>query len=272
MNGSSTGLLQRPAKPRVVRVFEYDPDLFSELGKDLPLAEDRAIARQVPLEEGEWNYGKPDALRVVMEEARNERGSLGLLVLEGLLWRETCVGSEAGVEMLGPGDLLRPWVRPVPDSELLAEPQWTVLQAGSIAVLDRHFALATARWPSITARLMDRLILRSRWLSFQLAICHVRNLKQRILLAMWHFGDRWGRMSPGGVIVPVKLPHRMLAQLVGARRPSVTTSLAGLRADGLLVEREDGTWLLPGEAPEDLRAAYEQASTALAMQDLPPTR
>lgn len=266
----SSGLLQRPAKGHVVRVADYDPDLFSEIDADRPVAEQRAIARQVDLRSGDWVDAQSDDLRATLEEAREERGLLGLLVLDGLLWRETCVGDDAGVEMLGPGDLLRPWVRPVPDSELLAEAHWTVLQPGSVAILDRHFAMAVARWPSVTARLMDRLTLRARWLSFQLAICHVRNLKQRILLAMWHFGDRWGRMGADGVIVPVKLPHRMLAQLVGARRPSVTTALAGLKADGLLVERDDGTWLLPGAAPDDLRVAYEQASSAQAVE--PPLR
>jgi hypothetical protein len=109
---------------------------------------------------------------------------------------------------------------------------------------------------------MDRLILRSRWLTFHLAICHVRSLPQRILLAMWHFADRWGRVSPDGVIVPVRLPHRMLAQLVGARRPSVTTALAALRSEGRLEERADGSWLLPGGLPEGLRSAYEQASAS----------
>jgi CRP/FNR family transcriptional regulator, cyclic AMP receptor protein len=263
---SSPGLLQRPAKPNVIRVADFDPDLFSELGDDRGRAEDRAVARQVKLEPGDWSYKGPGDASSVFEEARDERGSLGLLVLDGLLWRETCIGNDSGVELVGPGDLLRPWVRPIPDSELLAEGSWTVLRPSSVAVLDRRFAIAVARWPSITARLIDRTILRSRWLTFLLAICHVRNLKKRVLLVMWHFGDRWGRMSSTGVIVPLRLPHRMLAQLVGARRPSVTTALAALKEEGLLVERDDGSWLLPGEIPDDLRVAYEQASTAVAIE------
>ncbi len=264
-------LFTKPARPNAVKVAEFDPDLFADLGTDRERAQELAIARRLDLKTGNWAFDEADEEHHVLRQLRDERGSFGLLLLEGLLWREVCIGRDSGIELLGPGDVLRPWVRPIPSSAILAEPQWTVLQPSSAAILDRRFALAMARWPAVPARLMDRVILRSRWLTFHLAICHVRNLRQRILLAMWHFGDRWGRMSSSGVIVPVRLPHRMLAQMVGARRPSVTTALAALRAEGALVERDDGSWLLPGEAPEALRAVYEQASTSVPLGQPPET-
>jgi hypothetical protein len=226
-----------------------------------------AVARRLSLEPGEWDYAHEPEWAPIVSGLREERGSLGLLILGGLLWRETCIGEDSGIELLGPGDLVRPWVRPIPASEILADGRWKVLHPGSVAILGREFAAATAGWPVIAATLIDRVILRTRWLSFQLAICHVRNLQQRVLFAMWHFGDRWGRMSADGVIIPVRLPHRMLAQLVGARRPSVTTAIAALRSDGLLLERDDGCWLLPGEAPADLRAAYERAARAMRVEE-----
>ncbi|MGZ6696318.1 MAG: helix-turn-helix domain-containing protein, partial [Solirubrobacteraceae bacterium] len=49
-----------------------------------------------------------------------------------------------------------------------------------------------------------------------------------------------------GVRLPLALPHRTLATLVGARRPSVTTALSGLARDGL-VERTPEGWLLHGD-------------------------
>jgi CRP/FNR family transcriptional regulator, cyclic AMP receptor protein len=264
-------IVQPAAEAKAIRVADYDPDLFADLGEQKGQAERLALARQVRLAPGEWRLGEQTG-QGPLGLIRDQRGSLGLLILEGLFWREASVGSEAGIELLGPGDLLRPWVKPIPTSEILAEDRWTVLQPSSLAILDRRFAIAMARWPTVAATLMDRLILRTRWLSFQLAICHVRNLRQRLLLAMWHFGDRWGRMSPDGVIVPVRLPHRMLAQLVGARRPSVTTALASLRSEGLLDERDDGSWLLPKEIPQELRAAYEQASSAAGIDGLESQR
>ena len=261
-------IFEKQSNSSVVRVAEYDPDLFGDLGDDREQAESLALARQIKLEPGDWSFAEQARSPGPVAQIREQRGSLGLLILEGLFWREACVGKDSGIELLGPGDLLRPWVRPIPTSEILAEDRWTILQPASLAILDRRFAIAMARWPTVSATLMDRLILRTRWLSFQLAICHVRNLKERVLLAIWHFADRWGRMGPSGVIVPVRLPHRMLAQLVGARRPSVTTALAALRDDGMLVERDDGTWLLPGEIPEGLREAYEQASTSAQLASI----
>ena len=65
-------------------------------------------------------------------------GMILLLILGGLFWREACVGRDSGIELLGPGDLLRPWVKPIPGSEILAEDRWTILQPASLAILDRR--------------------------------------------------------------------------------------------------------------------------------------
>jgi CRP/FNR family cyclic AMP-dependent transcriptional regulator len=254
------GLLQTGAALTAVRIADSDPDLFAGLGEDRGRAAQLAVARRLTIEPGDWSFTRTAATVEAVAKLRDQSGALGLLLLEGLMWREVSIGRDSGIELLGPGDLVRPWVEPVPASEVLTDPQWTALGPSSMAILDQRFATAMARWPSVFATLMDRLILRSRWLSFHLAICHVRNLQERILLAMWHFADRWGRVAPDGIVVPVHLPHRMLAQLVGARRPSVTTALAGLREQGALVEREDGSWLLRGEAPPELRPPDEPAA------------
>ena len=47
--------------------------------------------------------------------------------------------------------------------------------------------------------------------------------------------------------MPLVLSHRLIGELVGARRPTVSTALAELARDGQLVRRDDGTWLLTGE-------------------------
>ena len=52
------------------------------------------------------------------------------------------------------------------------------------------------------------------------------------------------------VIVPLALTHRILGQLVGARRPTVSTALAELAERGELVRRPDGSWLLQGDPPD----------------------
>ena len=52
------------------------------------------------------------------------------------------------------------------------------------------------------------------------------------------------------MIVPLALTHRILGQLVGARRPTVSTALAELAERGELIRRPDGSWLLRGDPPD----------------------
>jgi CRP-like cAMP-binding protein len=86
-----------------------------------------------------------------------------------------------------------------------------------------------------------------------LAIAHHQRVEERLLLTLWHLADRWGRVSPDGIVVPLPLPHQRLADLVGAHRPSVTTAMGELVRAGRLSRRDDGVWLLHGPPPEKLR-------------------
>ena len=78
-------------------------------------------------------------------------------------------------------------------------------------------------------------------------------MDERLLVLMWSLAERWGRVGPDGVRLPLALPHRTLATLVGARRPSVTTALSGLARDGLVERTPDG-WLLHGDPVDVLPA------------------
>src|SRR5437016_223130 len=83
-------------------------------------------------------------------------------------------GGSEGVELLAQGDVLRPWVLLGPTSSVATAVSWSVLEPASVADLNADFARRVAPWPEITAALMDRLMLRSRWLAFALAVAHVR--------------------------------------------------------------------------------------------------
>jgi hypothetical protein len=48
-------------------------------------------------------------------------------------------------------------------------------------------------------------------------------------------------------VVPLTLSHRLLGELVGARRPTVSTALATLSRHGKLIRRSDDSWLLADE-------------------------
>ena len=82
------------------------------------------------------------------------------------------------------------------------------------------------------------------------AIAHLTRVDDRLLALLWLLAERWGRVVPGGVLVNLRLPHRTLAGMVGARRPSVTTALGQLMTRGDIERRPDGSWLLRGQPPE----------------------
>jgi CRP-like cAMP-binding protein len=73
----------------------------------------------------------------------------------------------------------------------------------------------------------------------------------RIHLMLWHLADRWGYVSPEGTILPLRLTHEVLADLVAARRPTVSSALSHLVRSGLVRPAAKG-WLLLGPRPERL--------------------
>jgi len=230
----------------IVRVLEVDPDLAESLEADseaLALARAAAVARVDLLEVGDWNGA---------EDYPASAGHLGLLILDGLLARTVQVGKRACAELLGPGDFLRPWVEFAPNSSVPMEAHWTVVDEVRVAVLDRRFAATIARFPEVAAAILDRVMLRSRWLAFNLAVCHLKRIETRVLVVLWHFADRWGRVGPDGVRVPIRITHQLLASVVGSQRPSVTTALSALKREGLVERLPDGSWLLHGEPPQEL--------------------
>ena len=172
----------------------------------------------------------------------------GLLVLEGLLIRRVTLGGSTGGELLGAGDLLQPWVLQPPRETIVVESSWEVLEPARLAVLDQSFSAAVARWPEVATTLMARVVERARLLAFQHASSHITGLDARLLALFWVLADRWGRVTPDGVLVPFRLTHATLAQLVGASRSSVSTALAELRRAGRAIQ-DGGGWLLPGRPP-----------------------
>lgn len=228
---------------RTVRVFDHDPDLLQGLEPDEAAeARARGVAAVARLEQGAWD---PPA-----REGEQVAGHLGLLVIEGYLARDTTVALAPTPELLGAGDLLRPWQDGSELASLPWESSWEVLQPSTLAVLDARFARAISSWPSIFAALMERMVERQRWLALQVAIGHLRRVDARVLVLLWHLGDRWGRVHADGVHLPLRLTHAFLARMVGAQRPSVTLALAQLADAGHLRRDGGGTWVLRRPAPD----------------------
>jgi CRP/FNR family cyclic AMP-dependent transcriptional regulator len=225
----------------VIAVLDADPDLGEGLtANDRAIARRHSAARVRLLPEGEW---RPE------HDFPEPFPQIGLLVVEGLLTRELTLAGRTTTELLGAGDLLRPWDHDAGLDGVPFEVRWVVQERARLAVLDRRFAALVARWPPLVEALLRRTVHRARWLSFQLAISQVTRVDGRLLMLFWQLADRWGKVGPDGVHLPLRLTHQTLGTLVGARRPSVTTALSGL-ARARLVERAPYGWLLHGDAAD----------------------
>jgi CRP-like cAMP-binding protein len=127
-----------------------------------------------------------------------------------------------------------------------------VLEPTRLAVLDHKLVLRMNPWPQLGLELFARGTRRAHSLAVALAIAHHPRVEDRLLLTLWHLGERWGRVRPDGIVVPLPLSHQRLAELVGAHRPSTTTAIGELTRAGL-ISRDDGRWVLHGTPPEQLR-------------------
>jgi CRP/FNR family cyclic AMP-dependent transcriptional regulator len=181
-----------------------------------------------------------------------EQRPFGVLVLDGLVLREVAVAETSCGELVGPGELLRPWEDPSHRAPTPYEIAWKVVQPLRVAVLDADFARVLAMWPALVDAFVDRAVERSHSLALHVAIHCLRRVDVSLLVLFSHLADRFGKMTLDGVVVPIDLTHRDLGKLVGATRQSISTALADLADRECLFRRPDGSWLMQDEAPEEL--------------------
>lgn len=226
------GARQRP------RILLLEADV--ELGRLLdPTALQRARAELsvswAPLETGPWDVSRLRGASLA---------NAGLLVLSGVVAREVALAGDVSTELLGAGDLIRPFGSTDEAQLLDATVRWNVIGSGRVAMLDAGLMTRAAAYPGVVAMLMERIEARARRLATVKAIAQLTRVDERLVALVRHYCERWGRVTADGLLLPLCLSHRMLGELVGARRPSVSTAAAALERSGRLTRREDGTWLL----------------------------
>lgn len=226
----------------VCHVLVEDPDLAEGVPTELwEPAANECIARVARLPVGRWTA----------RGATRLKDGIGLLVLDGLLIRRVGIDGRFGAELLGESDLLRPWQGEDEPPTLPLTTGWRVLAPTRVALLDEAFARRLAPYPQVSAHLVGRALRRSRNLAVNMAIVHQARVDIRLRMLFWHLADRWGRVRSDGVLLELRLTHTVLADLVAARRPTVTSALKELSRQGL-VRAESGGWLLTGEPPGEL--------------------
>ncbi len=226
-----------------MRVAEAFPEMIERLDPEQrQLATARLIADLMVLRSGAWTP----------PPSPHPPGHLGLLVLDGLMSREISLERPLASELVGRGDLLRPTQNDGADAPIPFAVSWTVLHPTRIAVLDPRFAQALGHWPTAMEAMIRGMCSRAHSLSITLAVSNLRRVDTRVMVLLWHLADRWGRVTPEGVVVPLRLTHETLARLVGAQRPSVTAALRQLADERRLSRTRDRAWVLHGVPPESL--------------------
>jgi hypothetical protein len=205
----------------MVHLLRADGELARRLPPDDRVVADRQlVAPVVRVPEGPWDAG-----------AQMGRRPVAYLVLEGTLLRSCRVGGRWSSEILGREDVLRPW----DEAEgISVEVAWQALESVQLAIIEQRLVLLVSRWPDLVDELLARSVRRSRFLAVLRSVCAIRRLDIRLLVLLRLLAGRWGRVSPRGVHVGVRLTHEALARVVGAQRPSVSATLSRLRCDGLV--------------------------------------
>ena len=234
-----------------VSLFEVAPDLIEHVdSRQAAVASSRAIARVTTLRPGDrdpWSF------------IDSPNGHLGLLVIDGLLTCNITLLGRTTMELIGGGDVLRPWDDAAERPSVPMTVGWTVHVPTRVALLDERLPERVAAWPAIAAALVKCSVRRAQWLENHLAILENPRVDVRLLLLFWQLADRWGTVGPEGVTVPLRLTHNTLGRLVRAQRPSITASLHEMARRRLVDRRRDGTWLLHGEPSRQLQLLLDDS-------------
>ena len=224
----------------IVAVLEEDPDLAGTLdGPRLAAAQRELRAAAVDVPTGRWDPAP---------QVRAAKDGFGLLLLDGAIARRLGTRRRSGAELIGVGDILRPWQGELSDSSMPFDISWRVIEPVRMALLDSRFLMRVAPYPEIAASLVGRAVGRARNVLTHMAIAHHPRVDERLLLLLWHMADRWGRVTPHGVSLSLRLTHELLADLIAVQRPSVTLSLQQLERQGRIA-RDSGKILLLGQPP-----------------------
>jgi CRP/FNR family transcriptional regulator, cyclic AMP receptor protein len=234
----------RPGRAEASRLplLDADPELGDLLRGDRAAAARRDLRLDVcEIARGEWHPSKFVA---------PQRGSIGVLVLEGVVSRQLRIQECPSVELLGPMDIISSWHgQDDPHAE-----RWSALEPLTIGLLDGPRAAAIARYPEILLVLLERSEARARRLAHTQAISQLTGVDRRVEALLWHLADRFGKVRLDGVALTVDLSHRMIGDLIGARRPTVSAAIARLIAENRISREAGGRWVLHADASAGVAA------------------
>jgi CRP/FNR family transcriptional regulator, cyclic AMP receptor protein len=152
------------------------------------------------------------------------------------------------IGMLEDGDLL---VRPL-EGWAAAGPQVRcfAIEESLVHLVDRERMEAWMHEPVLAANIVRVMSTQIAERELAIAIALEPRVERRLLLKLRQLAERWGRVTPDGVRLDLRLTHQELANMVGAVRESVTIALGRLAEAGEIEVRNRTLIILRPEAPE----------------------
>jgi CRP/FNR family transcriptional regulator, cyclic AMP receptor protein len=214
-------------------------DLFAGLGDDA-LAAAVAGLGAVDVRAGEeFDVAASEAVCCVVGDGR-----LALAFIAG-------EGRERTIGILEEGDVL---VRPL-DGWAAAGPQVRcfAIEDTRIHLVDRARLDAWIGDPVLAGNIVRVLSAQIADRELAVAIALEPRVERRLLLKLRQLAERWGRVTPDGIRLALRLTHQELANMVGAVRESVTIALGRLATAGEIEVRNRTLLIRPprGDEGED---------------------
>ena len=157
---------------------------------------------------------------------------------------------ERTIGMLEEGDVL---VRPT-DGWAAVGPQVRcfAIEDSVLHLVDRRRMEAWMHNPVLAANVFRVLSAQIADRELAVAIALEPRVERRLLLKLRQLAERWGRVTPDGIRLDLRLTHQELANMVGAVRESVTIALGRLASAGE-IEVRNRTLLIrpPRDAPDE---------------------
>ncbi len=177
--------------------------------------------------------------------------TFALLLTSGVITADVLVGDRVMNQLFIDGDVLLTG-SPSPTTPSSSR-ELVVIDGAHAAVLDRRFMLGAAHWPALMGAVMSRVADQQHRLAVHGAICQLPRSEQRTMAILCHLASRTGTVTPDGVLLRRPLSHQQIADLIGARRPTVSLALRSLQDHGLIRRLVDGSWLLSHYTGQPLR-------------------
>jgi CRP/FNR family transcriptional regulator, cyclic AMP receptor protein len=115
-------------------------------------------------------------------------------------------------------------------------------------LVDRERLDAWMHDPDLAANVVRVLSVQIADRELAVAIALEPRVERRLLLKLRQLAERWGRVTPDGIRLDLRLTHQELANMVGAVRESVTIALGRLASAGEIEVRNRTLLIRP---PED---------------------